>query len=255
MEKVSVIIPTFNRFEYLLNTIESVKKQTYNNLEIIVVNDKSTQKEYYNYDWGAKNITIIHLDLNSKQFFGYACAGYVRNKGIEISKGKYIAFCDDDDIWFPKKLELQINAMEKSGCKMSSTDGLIGYGVYDENKIYMKYNEEHFFDKLYKIYEPKINIILSKIPILKNIIRKNNMLENRFPKIWTLDFLKIHNCVICSSVLMEKIILDKINNFKNLKNGREDYDCWLRALKHTNSVYVIDACFYYDGAHGDGQNY
>ena len=44
MEKVSVIIPTFNRFKYLLNTIESVKKQTYNNLEIIVVNDKSTQK-------------------------------------------------------------------------------------------------------------------------------------------------------------------------------------------------------------------
>ena len=49
MEKVSVIIPTFNRFKYLLNTIESVKKQTYNNLEIIVVNDKSIQKEYYNY--------------------------------------------------------------------------------------------------------------------------------------------------------------------------------------------------------------
>ena len=61
MEKVSVIIPTFNRFKYLLNTIESVKKQTYNNLEIIVVNDKSTQKEYYNYDWSEKNITILHL--------------------------------------------------------------------------------------------------------------------------------------------------------------------------------------------------
>ena len=45
METVSVIIPTFNRFKYLLNTIESVKKQTYTNLEIIVINDKSTQKE------------------------------------------------------------------------------------------------------------------------------------------------------------------------------------------------------------------
>ena len=66
MEKVSVIIPTFNRFKYLLNTIESVKKQTYNNLEIIVVNDKSTQKEYYNYDWDAINIIIIHLEQNSK---------------------------------------------------------------------------------------------------------------------------------------------------------------------------------------------
>ena len=69
MEKVSVIIPTFNRFKYLMNTIESVKKQTYNNLEIIVVNDRSTQKEYYDYDWNADNIIIIHLEQNSKQKF------------------------------------------------------------------------------------------------------------------------------------------------------------------------------------------
>lgn len=93
----------YNRFKYLLKTIESVKKQTYDNIEIIVINDKSTQKEYYNYDWNANNITIINLDENSKKKFGYACAGYVRNKGIERSIGKYIAFCDDDDIWFPKK--------------------------------------------------------------------------------------------------------------------------------------------------------
>jgi glycosyltransferase involved in cell wall biosynthesis len=45
MEKVSVIIPTFDRFKYLLNTIESIKKQTYINLEIIVINDKPTQKK------------------------------------------------------------------------------------------------------------------------------------------------------------------------------------------------------------------
>ena len=108
VEKVSVIIPTFNRFKYLLNTLNSVKNQTHNNLEIIVINDKSTQKEYYSYDWKANNINIIHLEKNSKDIFGYGCVGYVRNKGIEKSTGKYIAFCDDDDIWFPNKIELQI---------------------------------------------------------------------------------------------------------------------------------------------------
>jgi glycosyltransferase involved in cell wall biosynthesis len=46
MDKISIIIPTYNRFNYLLNTIKSIKKQTYSNIEIIVVNDKSTQKEY-----------------------------------------------------------------------------------------------------------------------------------------------------------------------------------------------------------------
>ena len=66
MEKVSVIIPTFNRFNYLLNAIQSVKEQTYKNLEIIVINDKSSQKEYNNYDWEVNNIKIIHLDQNTK---------------------------------------------------------------------------------------------------------------------------------------------------------------------------------------------
>ena len=47
----------------------------------------------------------------------------------------------------------------------------------------------------------------------------------------------------------------RINNMKCLKNGQEDYDCWLRALEHTDSVYVRDICFYYDNKHGDGQNY
>lgn len=239
MDKVSVIIPTYNRFKYLLNTIKSVKAQTYDNIEIIVVNDKSTQKEYYDYNWESNNIKIIHLQKNSKEIFGYACAGFVRNKGIELSSGKYIAFCDDDDIWFPKKIEIQLKAMQKTGCKMSSTDGLIGNGIFNNTKIYQKYLSEHF----YKIVK---NIYISK---------GSNLLYNGYPTIWNFNFLKIHNCVICSSVVVEKTILDKINNMKCIKNGQEDYDCWLRALQHTDSVYVKDICFYYDNGHGDGQNY
>ena len=109
MEKVSVIIPTYNRFNFVLNTIKSVKEQTYSNIEIIVVNDCSAEKEYYEYDWNENNIIIIHLEQNSKQMFGYVCTNFVRNKGIERSSGTYIAFCDDDDIWLPNKIEKQIN--------------------------------------------------------------------------------------------------------------------------------------------------
>ena len=94
--KVSVIIPTYNRFKYLLNTIKSVQAQTYKNIEIIVVNDCSTQDEYYTYNWteltnstnSTDSIKIIHLEQNSKSKFNYGCAGYVRNQGINISKGK-----------------------------------------------------------------------------------------------------------------------------------------------------------------------
>jgi len=239
MEKVSVIVPTFNRFKYLLNTISSIKQQTYTNLEIIVVNDCSIDDRYYKYNWEENGVIIMHLLENSKDIFGFPCAAYVRNKGIENTTGKYIAFCDDDDIWFPKKLELQINAMKKSKCQMSSTDGLIGGGIYDSKKKYKKYNAEQYFNQLNRIYKR----------------RGSNLLDKGFPDIWTLDFMKIHNCMICSSVLMEKEILNKINNFRNLKPPGEDYDCWKRALKHTNSVYVKDVCFYYDNGHGDGRLY
>lgn len=240
--QVSVIIPTYNRFKYLLNAIESVKNQTYTNIEIIVVNDCSTEKQYYEYDYKqafGDNFTMINLEETSKSKFNYGCAGYVRNQGINISKGKYIAFLDDDDIWFPQKIELQLKAMKETGCQMSSTDGLIGKGIYDSTKLYKKYNAEQHYNTLQNIYKSK----------------GSNLLVNGFPRTWNLDFLNIHNCIICSSVIMEKEILNKISNMKNFRNGEEDYDCWLRGLKHTDSVYVPDICFYYDAGHGEGQNY
>ena len=238
MDKVSVIIPTYNRFKYLLNTLKSVKEQTYSNIEIIVVNDRSSQKEYYEYDWQKNNIKIIHLEKNSKDIFGYVCHGIVRNRGIELASGKYIAFCDDDDIWFPSKIKLQLNAMKKTGCKMSSTDGIIGKGVYDKNKIYKKYNGEHYFNIVKAIYKKK----------------GSTLLDNGFPEIWNKEFLSIHNCMICSSVVVEKSVIDVVGKFIVARTA-EDYEYWLRALRHTNSVYVDDICIYYDAGHGKGREY
>ena len=239
MELVSVIIPSFNRFKFLMNAIKSIKSQTYANIEIIVINDCSSEKEYYEYDWDNNGINIIHLKTNSRDIFGFVCVGHVRNMGINKASGKYIAFCDDDDIWMPEKLELQIYAMKRTGCKMSSTDGLIGYGVYDSDKSYSKYNSE------------------AHIEILKNVYKNTNYLDNGFPEIWTKDFINIHNCIICSSVVIEKGLLNNINNMRCLSIAAiipEDYDCWLRASEYTDCVYVKEPCIYYDGDHGYGLN-
>ena len=236
---VSVIIPTYNRFKYLLNTIQSAKEQTHKPIEIIVVNDCSTQEEYYKYDWSGNGIIIIHLPKNSREVFGFPCpGGYQRNYGINIAKGEYIAFCDDDDCWFPTKLELQIKAMLETNCGMSSTDGLIGNGKYDNSKKYQQYNAEHYYQTLQQIYARK----------------GSNALINGFPRIWSLDFLKIHNCVICSSVVIKKEIIDKTGLFVSAKYA-DDYEYWLRILKHTDLVYVPEICFYYDSGHGDGRLY
>ena len=235
---ISVIIPTYNRFEYLLETIKSIRAQTYPHVEIIVVNDKSTQPEYDSYDFGS-DVKLVNLRKNTKEIYGYACAGHVRNEGIKVATGSWIAFCDDDDVWLPKKLELQIAALKASGCKMSCADGYIGEGKYDPKRSYKLYNAEFFFPKLQEIFKEK----------------GSDLLDKKFPKVWNAEFLEVHNCVITSSVLIDKKILNKIGNFKTIRNGEEDYECWKDATKHTDIVYVEEPCLYYNNLHGDGRQY
>ena len=107
-ELVSVIIPAYNCADLIGDTIESVLNQTYKNLEIIIVDDCSTDntinviRRYCKMD---SRIKLICQEENSG-----VCAA--RNKAIDNAKGKYIAFIDADDLWMPKKLELQIPFME-----------------------------------------------------------------------------------------------------------------------------------------------
>lgn len=238
MDKVSVIIPTYNRFKYLLNAIESVRNQTYKNIEIIVVNDRSTQQEYYDFNFG-DDVKIFHLAENSRIKFSYPCAGYVRNYGIIKSTGKYVAFIDDDDYWLPDKLEKQISAMLRTGCKMSSTDAYHGKGPYDHSKCYRLYNKDVNFQQILQIYH----------------YYNSKFLDKGFPDIFTLDLIKIHNCILTSTVVIEKDILLKVKLFPHVKNGKEDWSCWLKCLIITDCVYVQEPCIYYDDGHGDGQQY
>jgi len=160
-----------------------------------------------------------------------------RNEAAKIAEGKYLAFLDDDDIWLPNKLEIQVEAIEKSKNGFSGTEGYYGEGVYDENKVYPRYNSEHF------------------LKILKRKYRKTNYLKKgSFPKEWDYDFLSVHNCIILSSVMVEKQIFDRLGGFRGLTR-LADYDCWLGLLKLTNFDYIDVPLFYYDGKHGDGKNY
>ena len=127
---VSIIIPSFDRFDYLLNAVESVLSQDYKNFEIIIVNDASQQKEYYEYNL-PKKVKKIDLDIGLKHKYGFPTDA-VRNEGARISQGKYLAFLDDDDIWLPSKLSIQVESLESKKHKLSSTEGYFGEGTFNE---------------------------------------------------------------------------------------------------------------------------
>lgn len=231
---VSVIIPSYNRFEYLLNAVNSVKNQTYKNYEIIVVNDESSQKEYY--ENAIEDINLINIKKKDYPDWG-GSRQPLRNIGAEIAKGKYLAFLDDDDMWMDNKLEVQINEMLKNNYLFSSTEGYYGEGVFDKNTNYELYNNEKFYK------------------ILKKKYRRSGFLnQGKFPKVWNFDFISIHNSIILSSVIVEKELFKRLGGFRGLP-VRADHDCWLGLLKLTDLLYVDVPLFYYDGFHGKGKNY
>ena len=126
---VSVIIPTYNRSMFISNSINSILKQTFQEFEIIVVDDSSTDN--------TKEIVIGFNDNRIKYIQNKVNRGaaYSRNVGIEYSNGHYLAFLDDDDEWTNDKLELQIEKFSNS----SKDIGLIYCGyIYVNDGIIIK---------------------------------------------------------------------------------------------------------------------
>lgn len=112
---VSIITPSYKSAKFIFQTIESVWAQTYQNWEMIIVDDVSpdnSNKVIEEYTKKDSRIKLIKLAKNS----GPAVA---RNKAIEEAKGRYIAFLDADDLWKPEKLEKQIKFMQAKDCALS----------------------------------------------------------------------------------------------------------------------------------------
>ena len=107
---VSVVIPTYNRADLIPRAIASVSSQSYQNFEIIVVDDNSQDDTEKVVREIANQDSRISYHRHSSNLGGSAA----RNTGIKQATGKYIAFLDSDDIWLPQKLELQLKAIAKN---------------------------------------------------------------------------------------------------------------------------------------------
>lgn len=131
---VSVILPTYNRANLIKRAINSVLNQTYKNLELIIIDDGSTD-ETEDIIKGMKDKRIRYFKYVQNRGVSYA-----RNKGILLAKGSLIAFQDSDDIWLKDKLERQIQIMINT----TPDVGVVYTGfwqIYDANRIYIPSKE------------------------------------------------------------------------------------------------------------------
>ena len=148
-EKISVIVPVYNVEQYLERCAESIINQTYKNVEIILVDDGSTDSSGRLCDELAKKddrIMVVNTEKNMGVVKG-------RNHLIDLANGKYIAFLDADDYWHSQKLEKQINFMKEKGAAISCTE-------------YTRVRED----------ETKINEVVIKEEISYKDMLKNNYL-------------------------------------------------------------------------------
>ncbi len=169
--KVSVIIPFFNRVDLTIRAIRCVQNQIYSNIELIVVNDGSTEsdEQLYQFMSSIKDSIYIKLDQN-------VGPSEARNIGIDKVSGEYIAFLDSDDLWDDTKLSVQIKIMQDNDWEFSHTS----YYRYDvsknkQNKISSGRNHYRFPFLAFscKIATPTVVI---KNSLLSNL-RFNNQLR------------------------------------------------------------------------------
>ena len=178
---VSVIIPYYNRQATILRALASVAAQTYRNYEIILINDGSEDHSREIVDkfiLEHPQLEIIHIEQRNQ---GPSIA---RNKGIEASKGEYIAFLDSDDEWLPEKLERQIKTMKEFNIDML---GCNYYLINNDMQTEFAFTDKaikhiSFKNLLFKHYFATPCIVVKKKSIMEVGLfpEKQNYMEDAF---------------------------------------------------------------------------
>ena len=210
MSLVSIIIPYYKKELYLEQSIRSILNQTYQNFEIILINDDPENKIFISkFSKLDHRIKLVHNENNLG-------AGLSRNKGLEIANGEYVAFCDSDDLWKNNKIEFQIELMKRLNFTFSFT----GYDIIDENNNFIKSRKAPGYVDFQKL-RSSCDIGLSTVMIRKDIFEN---VKYRFANLRTKE----------DYVLWLKLAEDKIT----MKSIQENLTSW-RKSKNSLSSSVI----------------
>ncbi len=116
LPSVTVILPTYDRLEYLQAAVASVTAQTSTDWELVIADDGSgiETQVYLNSLERTPGVRVLRLTHTGNP-------GAVRNRALQVARGHYVAFIDSDDLWMPAKLETQVQALRSSTCRWSYT--------------------------------------------------------------------------------------------------------------------------------------
>ncbi len=211
---VSVIMPLYNKAQYVVRAVESVLAQSYTNFELLVIDDGST-------DDGPSKVEAVsdsRIRLIKQQNAGVSAA---RNRGINEAKGKWIAFLDADDFWMKDYLTQQIELLERNpDLAWSATNFFIETGSQQRKGIHsnhdftkMKMGGNEYFDNYFHA-------------------RYTQTVEA-----WT------------GSIIVRKDIFEKVGMFTTTMSHGEDTDMWFRiAFKCPQIGYIPEPLAVYDAS-------
>lgn len=209
----SVIVPVFNCEKYLERCILSVLNQSYDNFELILINDGSTDNSLNVLNsFAKKDKRVVVID---KPNGGVSSA---RNSGLDISKGKYIAFLDSDDYVDKDFLKTSYEYFHKF-----ENIQMVGYGFYSD------------------IEDLDFNLVSSDIITYKNVLYRSSN-DIRKDLINYCDNTMLYNVV--NKVYLNDIVQSNKLRFSN-KYWGEDMEFNMNYLKYVNSFYNSKKCFYH----------
>lgn len=215
--KVSVVIPTHKRADSILNAINSVLNQTYQNIEIIVVSDGRdylTDKAVENF---VESGQIKYLSYEDSKG-----ANYARNQGIKASSGEAVAFLDDDDEWNERKIEKQVNVFQND-----KSIGLVytgNFNIYNDLKIKYSYIPTKQGDLSSNIFEKNYIGSTSSVMVRKDLLIKVEGFDEKLPAIQDYD-LWIRICQIANVGVVSEPLLYYYNELNNnqISSNTEKY--------------------------------
>lgn len=198
---ISVVMPTYNSERFLGEAIESILNQTFGDFEFVIVADKSSDRSDIILDYYAKRDNRIKIFMGEN-------LGLISslNKGCKLAKGKYIARMDSDDISLPRRLERQVQYLEKH-----PEIGVLGTGIryVDEAGRLGKYVYNPMNPKLVKFY------------------------------------LHMENCFVHPSIMMRRDVVEGLGFYNTDAIDAEDYDLWSRATYVTQVSNLHEALLEY----------